>query len=92
LSLQPQGTVIKPVSNVLPKNWMFHSSLGSAAIQRCLPRLHPAGSAGSGQTAVTARPTTIPIETSTKRCNATIHGGAECGMSITMASVMPAKR
>ncbi len=49
-------------------------------------------SAGSGQTAVTASPTMIPIDTSMNRCSATIHGGAVCGMSITMASVMPAKR
>jgi len=51
-----------------------------------------AGASRSGQTAMISRPTAIPIDTSTKRCNAETHPALSCDANTTIARVVPAKR
>ena len=46
----------------------------------------------SGQAAMISRPTPIPIDTSTNRCNAATHAAFSCDANTTIARVVPAKR
>ena len=46
----------------------------------------------SGQAAIIARPTPIPIDTSTNRCNAATHAAFSCDANTTIARAAPAKR